>query len=538
MSKAAAAATNQIIGKMPISKIKKLVRKDWQAGLVPMIWGPPGVGKSAIIREMAKEAQYRLRSNPYLSARSAFLRNYFDQVMTGRPVHDIRLILMNPTDIKGIPVYDAKGKEALWIQTGSFPMSTEELDRLESRVEANYASFEKFGFQPYAVYPDNHPKAGRLDYSKPDAKGKYPELSPHDLDWIKIPEDQIAGSNSIIHDISEVVAETITLEHRVAQGLKEQFAVIFLDEISIAPKSVQGAALQLVLDRQAGTYKVPKNVDMVCAGNRTEDRVGAGVMTPALSSRMNHLHVKDPTFEDWLPYATENGVSMEVIGFLQFKKALIFDYDPSKMTGSADAPSTFPCPRTWEMASNLIKTGILDDLDEDESMAILGGVVGEGVSSVFHAWYEIYRKLPNADDVLDGKISTVDFKGIASTDPVNADIRAVSLKYAFIFLLMENCLKRDLLRDLATNQKTKKDEIKKFVSRFSNMCKFITNEKKDADWAFLVTLRVLKTLKNENAMPLLAELRKEIPEFEALLKQGNSTGGVGIQMSGGGTSKK
>lgn len=537
MSNKAAAATNQIIGYMSITKIKKLVRQAWKANLVPMIWGPPGVGKSDSVRQLARDAEYRLRDNTYLSTRSVYLARFLGQMMKGRPIHDVRLILMNPTDIKGIPVYDAKGKEALWIQTGSFPMATAELDRLEARVEANYAHFELYGFQRYALDPKD--KEGvRLDYSKPDPNGKYPTLSPHDLEWIKIPEGEQQQSNSIIHDLGELVAETITLEHRVAQGLVQQHGVIFLDEISIAPKAVQGAALQLVLDRKAGTYEVPKQCDIVCAGNRAEDRVGAGVMTPALSSRMAHLHVKLPTMEDWMPYATENGISMEVIGFLNFKKAMLFDYDPSKMTGSADAPSTFPCPRTWEMSSNLIKSGMLDDLDEDESMALLGGVVGEGVSAVFHAWYAIYRKLPSPDAVLNGQIDTVDFKAIASEDPHNADIRAISLKYAFIFLLMENCLKRDLLRDLAANQKTKKDEIKTFVKRFSNMCRFITNEKRDADWAFLVTLRVLKTLKNEDAMPLLAELRREIPEFEALLKQGNSTGGVGIQMSGGGAGKK
>lgn len=526
------AATNRLSQKMSINKIKKTVPKVWAGDLVPMIWGGPGIGKSDIIRQIASESKYRVRDNPYLRQRSAFLAKFLDQVLEGRPVHDVRLILMNPTDIKGIPVYDAKGKQALWIQTGSFPMATEELDRLEARLEANYATLEQYGYLPRNADGEvTRKQDGEPDFSK----GKLPTLSPHNLAWINVPPES-AGSNSFIHEIGELIAETLEFERRVAQGLIQQHGIIFLDEISIAPKMVQGSALQLVLDRQAGTYVVPETVDIVCAGNRTADKVGAGVMTPALSSRLVHLHVADPKLQEWLDYASEAGVSMEVMGYLQFKPGHLYDYDPMQMTGSEDSPSTFASPRTWVMSSKMIKAGLLDGtLTEEETMAVLGGTVGEGVSASFHAWHSIYRKLPSPWDILDGKTDKVDFAKIAATanDPGTADIRAVSLKYAFIFLLMETIMERDAIRDLSANMRTKKEELAKFVKRFDNMCKFITTDKKDADWAFLVTLRVLRTLKGENAMGLLTALRQGVPIFEDLLMQGNATKGVGIMVSGG-----
>lgn len=526
------ASTKQLIQKLSIKKIKNTIPFIWKGGRVPMVSGPPGVGKSEIVKQLASDGKFRIRDNPFLRERSAYLGQFLDQVMQNRPVHDVRLILMNPTDIKGIPVYDAQGKQALWIQTGSFPMATEELDRLEARLEANYATLEKYGFLPRLPNGDVARKEdGSLDFKK----GKLPKLSTHDLDWVVAPEGK-EGSNSLIHTVGEIVAETINFEHRVAQGLVQQHGIIFLDEITIAPKMVQGAALQLVLDRQAGTYRVPDGVDIVCAGNRTADKVGAGVMTPALASRLVHLHVAEPRLKEWMEdYAAEAGVSMEVLGFLQFKTSMFFDYDPMQMTGSEDAPSTFASPRTWVMASDLIKSGILSGLTEEESMAVLGGTVGDAVSAAFHAWYAIYRKLPSPYDILDGKINDVDFRKIAATanDPGSDDIRATSLKYAFIFLLMETLMEREQVRDLSQNLRTKKEELAKYIKRFDNFCKFITKEKKDSDWAFLVTLRVLKTLKAENAMGLLAALRQQIPELEGLLMQGNGTGGVGIQVSGG-----
>lgn len=48
-----------------------------------MLWGPPGVGKSQGIRQLAKEIEYQ----------------------TGKRVDvtDVRLLLFNPIDLRGIP---------------------------------------------------------------------------------------------------------------------------------------------------------------------------------------------------------------------------------------------------------------------------------------------------------------------------------------------------------------------------------------------------------------------------------------------------
>ena len=52
-----------------------------------MLWGPPGVGKSQGIRQVAKEIEEK----------------------TGKQVHitDVRLLLFNPVDLRGIPTSNA-----------------------------------------------------------------------------------------------------------------------------------------------------------------------------------------------------------------------------------------------------------------------------------------------------------------------------------------------------------------------------------------------------------------------------------------------
>jgi hypothetical protein len=63
-----------------------------------MIWGPPGIGKSELIAEIGVE--------------------------TGRPVIDMRLLLLEPTDIKGIPYFDPETKTMKWAQPSDLPTET------------------------------------------------------------------------------------------------------------------------------------------------------------------------------------------------------------------------------------------------------------------------------------------------------------------------------------------------------------------------------------------------------------------------------
>ena len=60
-----------------------------------MMWGAPGIGKSDIVKQIA-DAE-------------------------GRDVIDIRLPLWEPTDIKGIPYYNAKENNMVWASPAELP---------------------------------------------------------------------------------------------------------------------------------------------------------------------------------------------------------------------------------------------------------------------------------------------------------------------------------------------------------------------------------------------------------------------------------
>jgi len=85
---------------------------------IPMfIWGPPGIGKSSIVKQIAEANEYE------------FI--------------DLRLSLMDPTDLKGIPFYDKDEHQALWAPPSFLPREGKGilfLDELNSAPPAVQAS--------------------------------------------------------------------------------------------------------------------------------------------------------------------------------------------------------------------------------------------------------------------------------------------------------------------------------------------------------------------------------------------------------------
>ena len=63
------------------------------------LWGAPGIGKSSIVKQIAKDMEV------------AFI--------------DLRLALMDPTDLKGIPFYDKESHTALWAPPAFLPRDGE-----------------------------------------------------------------------------------------------------------------------------------------------------------------------------------------------------------------------------------------------------------------------------------------------------------------------------------------------------------------------------------------------------------------------------
>lgn len=243
-----------------------------------MLWGAPGVGKSQAVRQIAEKIGNS----------------------TGKTVHvtDVRLLLFNPIDLRGIPTSNADKTLAVWLKPQIFQMD----------------------------------------------------------------------------------------------GSEEAVNILFLDEISAAPQSVQAAAYQITLDRVVGEHKLPENCIVIAAGNRTTDKSVAYKMPKALANRLLHIQV-EVSFRAWKEWAIQGGVNDKVLGFLSFRQNYLMGFDPS----SGDL--AFATPRSWEMVSNILN---FIDGDVETAYPMIAGIVGTGAALEFRTWTEVYQQLPDIEDIFNG----------------------------------------------------------------------------------------------------------------------------------------
>lgn len=266
-----------------------------------MLWGAPGVGKSQAVRQLAKEIE--------------------DQTGKKSVVTDVRLLLFNPIDLRGIPTANADKTLAVWLKPQIFQMD---------------------------------------------------------------PSDKVVN-------------------------------ILFLDEISAAPQSVQAAAYQITLDRVVGEHKLPENCIVIAAGNRTTDKSVAFKMPKALANRLLHIEVEG-SFKAWKQWAIRSGINDKVLGFLSFRQNYLMGFD------SSSDDLAFATPRSWEMVSNILN---YVSNDVEKMYSLIAGLVGTSVAVEFRTWARVYQQLPDIQEVFDGKMPALP----ANTDAMYA-LTAAMTAYA------------------------------------------------------------------------------------------------------------
>lgn len=160
--------------------------------------------------------------------------------------------------------------------------------------------------------------------------------------------------------------------------------ILLLDEIGQASQSMQAAAMQLVLDRRIGPHEIAPGWAIIAATNRAEDRAGAGRIITPLLNRFVHIDL-EPSVEDWLEWAQEQGVDARIRGFVKSRPELLLRFDPSAVE------KAWPTPRSWAAASRVMAA-----MGEGWTEAVRG-TIGQGAGMELEAFIRLCVELPDAE---------------------------------------------------------------------------------------------------------------------------------------------
>lgn len=188
--------------------------------------------------------------------------------------------------------------------------------------------------------------------------------------------------------------------------------LVFFDEITTAPPSVQAALLRPLTDRWVGDLRLPESTRFVLAANPPDIAADGWELSAPLANRMVHLEwglpgsvvadglahgftpVDVPTIDPQRLADQEQRARIEVGGFLNHRRDLV-----TAAPANADGEHAFPTPRTWEKAAHLMGVSEAASAPEGVLRLLLIGTIGTAATLEFLQWRRSLD-LPDPERVL------------------------------------------------------------------------------------------------------------------------------------------
>ena len=170
------------------------------------------------------------------------------------------------------------------------------------------------------------------------------------------------------------------------QDIAKDTIILFLDDAHLCNKSIQSYMFQLMTYRSIHGHRLPNNVVIVMAGNRSNDKAGFQQIMAPVSNRIYFLDV-DCDVDDWTEnFALSHGVRTDIITFLQ-NNHIYFQSSPMESTAWAS-------PRSWTHASHMMDMfeDMYDRVDVNTMTRIMSGHVGMEYATEFVKYKQLMMK--------------------------------------------------------------------------------------------------------------------------------------------------
>jgi hypothetical protein len=198
-----------------------------------------------------------------------------------------------------------------------------------------------------------------------------------------------------------------TLEYYVAELFKldsDKPKMICLDELMKAPKLLQIIFTRLMLEKMVGDRPLPAGSVIMATSNNASDGVGDSMLAHA-GNRVCIVRMAKPTPDEWLQWATANGISRIVRAFVSMFPRVMASYtegDHQRDNPYIFKPSmstlSFCSPRSLAKCDAIVKHR--DVLGENATMVALAGTIGASAAGDMAAFLSLEKSLMDVKDII------------------------------------------------------------------------------------------------------------------------------------------
>ena len=302
----------------------------------PLVEGLHGIGKSDSVKTYAKD------------------NGYFCQ--------ELFLSMMDTGDLIGIPRTRTVGTSTVttWAEPDWFQRITDEA--FPQHLSLDDLVISDADFEEY-LHKNHANISSRV------------ELNTAYATFYGLPDDRLY-----------IVEKDSTVYHAKAKR-----SVLFLDELNRSNLDVRQATMQLILNKELHTHRLPY-VDgkstMIVAAINPADAYQVDEMDPALLDRFIHAMLEADA-KSWLTWARNSGINQVVQDFIAENPKLIHWTPKDEGIGAT--------PRSWAKLAAFID--IIEKTPKEVHFTIIKGKIGSELAGQFLSFYNNYSKVVKFEDV-------------------------------------------------------------------------------------------------------------------------------------------
>jgi hypothetical protein len=234
-------------------------------------------------------------------------------------------------------------------------------------------------------------------------------LRPDDVSSVLIPD----GKGDVFSYVSEPALRAVQQ--------KSTDTVLFIDEMSGAYAAVQGALMNVILQRRVGDIRLSPRIRMIAAANPPEYAANGWELEPPNANRFCHFEVNPPEKSSWYSWL-KNRKETKRVQQVEMVDAGVWEVEYAKQValvelftsaypdmyyalpkvGSTNIGRAWPSLRTWTFAIHALTTIACLNAPPELNVLFVQGCVGNAAAVAFMNFIR-NMDLPTPIDVLSGK---------------------------------------------------------------------------------------------------------------------------------------